>query len=46
VEKPGQRRRRFYSLTGEGRRVLARQRETWNSFVLAMRRVTGPDHAS
>src|SRR5499427_11010768 len=29
VEKTGQRRRRFYSLTPEGRRVLARQRATW-----------------
>src|ERR671923_430497 len=32
VEKPGERRRRFYSLTAEGRRVLARQRETWKTF--------------
>ena len=45
VEKPGQRRRRFYSLTGEGRRVLARQRDTWKSFVHAMRLITGVDHA-
>ena len=45
VEKPGQRRRRFYSLTGEGRRVLARQRDTWKSFVHAMRLLTGVDHA-
>jgi transcriptional regulator len=45
VEKAGQRRRRFYSLTPEGRRVLARQRETWRTFVHAMRLVTGVDHA-
>jgi PadR family transcriptional regulator PadR len=45
VEKPGQRRRRFYTLTAEGRRVLARQRETWKSFVHAMRLITGVDHA-
>ncbi len=45
VEKAGQRRRRFYSLTAEGRRVLARQRETWRTFVHAMRLVTGVDHA-
>ena len=44
VEKPTQRRRRFYSLTAEGRRVLTRQRETWKSFVHAMRLVTGVDH--
>jgi transcriptional regulator len=45
VEKAGERRRRFYSLTPEGRRVLARQRETWKSFVRAMGLVTGADHA-
>jgi transcriptional regulator len=45
VEKPGQRRRRFYRLTAEGRRVLARQRDTWKAFVHAMRLVTGVDHA-
>ena len=36
VEKAGQRRRRFYRLTAEGRRVLASQRNTWKSFVAAM----------
>lgn len=45
VEKAGERRRRFYSLTAEGRRVLVRQRETWKSFVRAMGLVTGVDHA-
>jgi transcriptional regulator len=45
VEKAGQRRRRFYKLTAEGRRVLARQRDTWKAFVLAMGRITGVDHA-
>lgn len=45
VEKAGQRRRRFYSLTPEGRRVLVRQRETWKTFVEAMRLITEPDHA-
>jgi PadR family transcriptional regulator, regulatory protein PadR len=45
VEKAGQRRRRFYSLTPEGRRVLARQRETWKNFVAAMDLITGADHA-
>ena len=45
VEKAGQRRRRFYSLTAEGRRVLSRQRDTWKSFVHAMRLITGVDHA-
>ena len=45
VEKPAQRRRRFYALTPEGRRVLARQRATWKSFVEAMALITGGDHA-
>jgi transcriptional regulator len=45
VEKPGQRRRRYYALTAEGRRVLARQRETWKTFVHAMGLLTGDDHA-
>ena len=44
VEKPGQRRRRFYSLTSEGRHVLARQRATWKTFVEAMALITGVDH--
>ena len=44
VEKPGQRRRRFYALTAEGRRVLARQRDTWKSFVHAMRLITRVGH--
>lgn len=41
VEKTGQRRRRYYGLTPEGRRVLARQRATWKSFVHAIGLVTG-----
>jgi PadR family transcriptional regulator len=45
VEKPGQRRRRYYRLTSEGRRVLARQRNTWREFVDAVGRITEPDHA-
>jgi PadR family transcriptional regulator, regulatory protein PadR len=45
VEKAGQRRRRYYSLTAEGRRVLTRQRDTWRTFVNAMRLITGEDHA-
>jgi transcriptional regulator len=45
MEKPGERRRRFYKVTGEGRRVLAEQRKTWAAFVEAVRRVTGGEHA-
>ena len=45
VEKAGQRRRRYYRLTAEGRRVLARQRSTWEAFVAAVARITGGEHA-
>ena len=45
VEKAGERRRRFYKVTAEGRRVLARQRKTWDTFVDAVRRVTDGEHA-
>src|SRR5688572_11224857 len=45
VEKAGQRRRRFYRMTAEGRKVLAAQRRGWESFVLAIRRITGVEHA-
>jgi PadR family transcriptional regulator PadR len=45
VEKPGERRRRFYKVTAEGRRVLAQQKKTWAAFVEAVRRVTGGEHA-
>jgi transcriptional regulator len=45
VEKPNERRRRFYRVTPEGRRVLAQQRKTFDAFVDAVRRVTGGEHA-
>ena len=45
VEKAGGRRRRFYRLTTEGRRVLAAQRDNWREFVEAIRRITGGEHA-
>jgi transcriptional regulator len=45
VEKAGQRRRRYYRLTVEGRRVLASQRKTWRAFVAAMQLITGVDNA-
>ena len=45
VERSGERRRRFYSVTPEGRRVLAAQRKTFEAFVAAVRRVTGGEHA-
>jgi PadR family transcriptional regulator, regulatory protein PadR len=45
VEKAGQRRRRFYNLTREGRQALARQLKTWAQFVESVRRITGSEHA-
>lgn len=45
VEKAGQRRRRYYNLTARGRKVLAAQRKGWESFVLAINRVTGVENA-
>jgi PadR family transcriptional regulator PadR len=45
VEEAGQRRRRFYRLTADGRKVLAAQRHTWREFVEAINRITGMEHA-
>src|SRR5215510_13203827 len=45
VEKAGQRRRRYYKLTKDGRKVLAAQRSIWQSFGAAVNRVTGLEHA-
>ena len=45
VEKAEQRRRRYYALTPEGRKVLRSQRKSWKSFVAAISRVTGIEHA-
>lgn len=45
VEKARQRRRRYYKLTAEGRRMLKQRRETWQEFVTAIARITGVRHA-
>jgi len=45
VEKSGQRRRRYYRLTREGRKVLAEQRKGWQKFAEAIRRITGIEYA-
>jgi len=39
VEKAGQRRRRYYRITAEGRKVLARERTMWQQFFAALDRV-------
>ena len=45
IEKAGQRRRRYYRLTGEGKKVLAAQQERWRRFIQAVHRITGVDFA-
>jgi DNA-binding PadR family transcriptional regulator len=44
VENAGERRRRFYTLTAQGRKVLAVHRSTWEGFVSAIRRITELEH--
>ena len=39
IEKPGQRRRRFYKLMPAGKKVLNEQRQTWSDFFTALDRV-------
>lgn len=41
VERPGQRRRRYYRLTAAGTSVLGRQRDEWKQFVQALGRIAG-----
>ena len=45
VEKAGQRRRRYYKLMPEGKKVLSAQRSIWKAFVKAINRVTELEHA-
>ena len=45
VEKSGQRRRRYYRITGSGRRVLGTQREEWARFIAALVEVAGIEPA-
>ena len=45
VEKTGQRRKRYYSMTPAGRRALAERRSGWNAFIGALVRVAGLRHA-
>lgn len=39
VEKPGERRRRFYELTAGGRRALAEEQRQWRALVTAVARI-------
>ena len=45
VEKAGQRRRRCYKLTAEGRKTLVAQRGRWSAFVAALTKAAGLKHA-
>jgi PadR family transcriptional regulator, regulatory protein PadR len=45
VEKAGQRRRRYYRITAEGRKTLKAHRTVWEAFFLGLSRVAGIRHA-
>ena len=45
VEAAGQRRRRYYKLTAEGRKMLSMQRRTWSAFLMALQRAAGLENA-
>jgi len=45
VEKDGQRRRRYYRLTRQGRKVLASQLRGWREFVGGINRITEAENA-
>ncbi len=45
VERAGERRRRYYTLTAPGRKVLAAHRSTWDRFVNAIRLITELERA-
>jgi PadR family transcriptional regulator PadR len=45
VEKPGQRRRRYYKLTPQGQKALVMQRQSWQDFVEAVGKITGIEYA-
>src|SRR5580704_3967610 len=40
VEKADQRRRRYYSLTSQGRKVLRSKQKNWQDFVAVISRIT------
>jgi DNA-binding PadR family transcriptional regulator len=45
VERPNQRRRRYYRITPHGRGVLASQRREWRQFFALVRHLAGVSHA-
>lgn len=44
VEREGERRRRYYRLTGAGRKALARERSLWSEFVMTINEIAGARH--
>jgi transcriptional regulator len=44
IEKAGERRRRYYRLTTEGRKALARERSLWAEFVVTVNQISGARH--
>ena len=45
IERPGERRRRYYRLTPAGRKALARERTIWHQFVLTINGIVGGPNA-
>lgn len=45
VDKAEQRRRRYYRLTAQGKKVLRAQRGAWQTFVAAINRITEIENA-
>jgi PadR family transcriptional regulator PadR len=45
VEKPDQRRRRYYRLTAQGKRTLRSRQKSWKAFIALVSRVMGVEHA-
>ena len=45
VEKAGERRRRYYRLTAEGRKSLAAERTSWQQFVATINQLVSSEYA-
>ena len=45
MERAGQRRKRVYKLTRDGKKILAQHRSGWETFVRAIGQVVGGEHA-
>ena len=45
IEKPEQRRRRYYSLTPQGKKILRAKQKGWQEWVALISRITGIEHA-